>query len=155
MTHTHCPPARRPAALAAVLALLLAAPLATHAAEAMRVFRDPITGELRGPTAAEAAAFQKAEEQLRKAPGKAQPAGPVEVRYPDGTVETKLGADTHMVSVVKANEDGSLSTACLPAKQARKFVEAHGKKPVAKAGSAVKPVAATTTIIGKDSHALR
>jgi hypothetical protein len=152
MSFPLCPAARRPAALAAAVALLLAAPLAAQAADAMRVVRDPATGELRGPTAAEAAAFKKAEEQLRKAAGKAAPAKPVEIHYPDGTVETKLGEDTHMVSVVKANEDGTLSMACLPAEQARKFVETNGKKSAGKAGSAVKAVSTTHA---KDGHAHR
>jgi len=54
------------AAAAVATALALAAPAAGQAAEAMRVVRDPQTGELRGPTAAEAAAFEKAAAQLSR-----------------------------------------------------------------------------------------
>ena len=123
---------RAPAALMLAMALSLAAPLAAHAAEAMRVVRDPVTGELRGPTAAEAAAFQKAEAQLRANSGKAPSKKPVEIRYADGTVETKLDEDTMMYSVVRANEDGSLVMDCLPAQQARAFVKGAKKSSSAK-----------------------
>jgi hypothetical protein len=114
-----------PAALALALALTLGTPLAALAGEPMRVVRDPVTGELRGPTAAEVAAFQRAEAQLRKAPPKPQ----VDIQYPDGTIETKMGDDTLMYSVVRANEDGSLAMACLPAKEAKAFLS--GAKPAA------------------------
>lgn len=113
-------------ARAFALALALGAAATAHAGDAMRVVRDPVTGELRGPTAAEAAAFAKAEAQLRannraKAPAKS---GPTEIRYPDGTVETKLDEDSMMFSVVSADADGKLTFDCLPAEQAKKFVQA-------------------------------
>ncbi len=114
---------RKPAALALAVALTVGVPMAAHAANALREVRDPITGEMRGPNAAEAAAFQKAEAQLRLGSGKAAAKGPVEIRYPDGTVETKLGEDTMMYSVVRANEDGTLNMQCLPAQQAKAFVK--------------------------------
>lgn len=107
-------------ALALALALTLAAPLAAHAAEGLRVVRDPVTGELRGPNAAEIAAFEKAEAQLRSK-GK-QPAPSVDIRHPDGTIETTLDPDTVMYSVVREGKNGVLVTACLPAKQANEFV---------------------------------
>ncbi len=125
------------AAATAVLSLSLAAPMAAQAADAMRVVKDPVTGELRGPTAAEAAAFDKAEAQLRASRG--QPAGkapaPVEIRHPDGSVETKLGDDTMMYSVVTSGEDGALTLHCLPAKEAQKLVKSGKKSSVAKAAS--------------------
>ena len=128
----------RPAALALAMACSLAAPLAAQAAPDLRVVRDPLTGELRGPNAAEVAAFEKAETQLRQRSGKPAPAKqPVEIRYPDGTVETKLDEDTRMYSVVRAAEDGTLTTACLPAKQAQAFVKgASSKKSSAVKGQA-------------------
>jgi len=124
----------------AALALALASPMAANAAEAMRVVRDPVTGELRAPNAAEMAAFQKAEAQLRAAKGKPAVSAPVEVRYPDGTVETKLDDDTVMYSVVSAAADGTLTMDCLPAKEAAKFVKSPSKK------SSTKPA-------GKADHA--
>lgn len=111
------------------LALFVSAPLAASAADAMRVVRDPATGELRAPNAAEAAAFEKAEAQLRQsqaaAKGKAAISkGPTEIRYADGTVETKLGEDSMMFSVVSSDENGNLTFDCLPAEEAKKFVKA-------------------------------
>ncbi len=114
---------RKPAAVALLFALTVAAPMAAHAGNALREVRDPVTGEIRGPNAAEMAAFQKAEAQLRLGSSKAATKGPVEIRYPDGTVETKLGEDTMMYSVVRANEDGTLAMHCLPAKDAKAFVK--------------------------------
>lgn len=112
-------------ALALAIALTLAAPLAAQAAEALREVRDPVTGEMRGPTAAEAAAYERAAAQLRQKSGKS--AAPVEIAYPDGTVETKLGDDTVMYSVVRTTEDGGLAMACLPASQVSAFHRAAGK----------------------------
>ena len=118
-------------AAACALALTLAAPLSAQAAEKMREVRDPVTGEFRAPNAAEAAAFEKAEAALRARSGKAQ-RQPTQIRHPDGSVEMKLDEDTMMYSVVAAGEDGALTMACLPAKEAREFVKAtSSKKPVA------------------------
>jgi hypothetical protein len=122
------------AALAFAVAMGLAAP--THAAEAMRVVRDAVTGELRGPTAAEAAAFAKAEAALRASKGTPAVKTPVEITYPDGTVETKLDEDSMMFSVVRENGDGTLAMACLPAKEAKAFVKGV-KKSSAKAEAKV------------------
>lgn len=114
---------RKPAVLALAVALSVGVPMAAHAADALREVRDPVTGEIRSPNAAEVAAFQKAEAQLRLGSGKAAAKGPVDIRYPDGTIETKLGQDSMMYSVVRANEDGSLNLQCLPAKEAKAFVK--------------------------------
>jgi hypothetical protein len=131
-SHAAAPRRVAPAAIAVVLAMSLGLPMAAQAAEAMRVVRDPVTGELRGPTAAEAAAFEKAEQQLRAQSGKSlTPKAQVDIRYPDGTIETKLGDDSMMYSVVKENGDGSLAMACLPAQQAQAFVKSNGKKATA------------------------
>lgn len=125
---------------AAALAVVLSMAVPAHAAEAMRVVRDPQTGELRGPTAAEAAAFERAEAQLRAQRGKAPPKAPVEIRYPDGTVETKLGEDTMMYSVVSSAADGSLTFDCLPKKAAQQFIKASSRKPLASSKPAAKVV---------------
>ena len=121
------------AALALALSLVATAAVA---APAMRVVQDPVTGELRAPNAAEAAAFEKAEAQLRAsraAKGKGtDPKVGVEIRHADGSVETPLGEDSMMFSVVKANEDGTLAMECLPAAQAKKFVQSSKKSSTAK-----------------------
>jgi hypothetical protein len=108
------------------LACALLAPPSASAGEAMRIVRDPVTGEMRGPTPAEIVAFEKAEAQLRlgaKGSAKATPKAPVEIRYPDGTIETKLDEDSMMFSVVSANDDGTLNFDCLPAPQALQFMK--------------------------------
>ena len=129
-------PRNLPATAAAMaLAMMLAAPIAASAAEAMRVVRDPQTGELRGPTAAEAAAFDKAEAQLRAArSGKAarRASAPQEITYPDGTVEMPLGDDTMMSSVATVAPDGSIRMHCLPAQQARNLHKGSKKAAAAK-----------------------
>lgn len=122
---------------ALAVALALAAPLAANAGEAMRIVRDPVTGEMRGPTAAEAAAFAKAEAQLRLGSGgKAIVKQPVEIRYPDGTVETKLDEDSMMFSVVSSDANGNLTFDCLPADEAKKFVKANAPAAKSKAQTA-------------------
>ena len=125
-------------ATAMALAMSLSVPMAASAADAMRVVRDPATGELRSPTAAEAAAYQAAEAQLRaskmsSAQLAAKAAGPVEITHPDGAVEMKLDEDSMMFSVVSSNAEGTLNFNCLPTKQARKFVLAAKKPSAAKA----------------------
>jgi hypothetical protein len=114
---------RKPAAVALAVALGVGMPALAHAANALREVRDPVSGEIRAPNAAEVAAFEKAEAQLRLGSGKAAAKGPVDIRYPDGTIETKLGEDSMMYSVVRANEDGTLAMHCLPAKEAKAFVK--------------------------------
>ncbi|MEO5735167.1 MAG: hypothetical protein ABIN96_18335 [Rubrivivax sp.] len=118
------------AAAVLVCSMSMAAPLAAHAADALRVVRDPSSGELRAPNAAEAAAFEKAEARLRaqQAAASGAKAGPkpgTEIRYPDGTIETKLGDDTHMTAVVSLADDGSLTEACMPAPEAETWVRAR------------------------------
>ena len=139
----------RPAALLALgltLMVPLMVPLTSQAADALRVVRDPVTGELRGPTAAEVTAFQKAEEQLRlqqqqqqlKQGGSAAVAPvktPTEIQHPDGSVELQLGEDSQLFSVVRAKEDGTLDMQCLPAQQAKAYVKGSRKQTTAKAAA--------------------
>jgi hypothetical protein len=109
------------------LALSLTVSMTANAADAMRVVRDPVTGELRGPTAAEVQAFEKAEAQIRAGGRRTVQQQPAEIQHPDGSVEMKLGDDTMMYSVVSSAADGTLRFDCLPAKQAQQFVK--GQKP--------------------------
>jgi hypothetical protein len=133
----------------AALALAMALPMAAHAAEAMRVVRDPVTGELRAPTAAEVEAMKRAEAQQKsRGPRIATTtAAPTEIVHPDGTVEMPLGEDSHMASVVRLNEDGSLTSACMPAKQAKAWVQ-NGGKPM----PAAKRNGRTSTAKGHEGH---
>lgn len=121
-------------AAAWAMTVVVALPLPALSAEAMRVVRDPQTGELRGPTAAEAAAFKKAEEQLRagnRSRAASAITGPQEITYPDGTVEMKLDEDTHLYSMATLAADGSVRTHCLPAREARALLKSTSKKNVA------------------------
>ena len=125
--------------LAATLALAftMSTPITSAAAEAMRVVRDPVTGELRAQNAAEAAAFEKAEAQLRAAKvakGEARAPAPVEIRHPDGSVEMQLGDDTHMYSIATSGADGSLTLDCVPAKEAQKRLKSSKKASAKTAG---------------------
>jgi len=139
----HSPGHRRLWPVAAALALGLVLPLSTQAAEAMRVVRDPVTGELRAPTAAEAAAMQKAEARQRaKSRNTAAPKAVTEIVHPDGSVEMPLDEDSQMFSVVRSNEDGTLSMACLPAKQAQAWVKHNGPGKAASSKGAAKASAA-------------
>ncbi len=130
----------------AVAAVAVALSLAAPAAHAMRVVKDAVTGELRAPNAVEAAAFEKAEAQLRASKGAAaggrQPARVtgVETRYPDGTVETSMGEDTHMYSVVSTTAEGALQMDCVPAQEAHKLMQSSSKKssPAKSGASSVK-----------------
>ncbi len=131
------------ATTALALSLSLAASLPAMAADALRVVQDPVSGELRPPTAAEAAAFDKAQAALGTRTGKAQAKGLVEIRHPDGSIETKLGEDTRMYSVVSSEADGSLTFDCLPAEEAKKFVKS--KKQLSSKTAAAKKV-------GQDDH---
>jgi len=129
--------ANRTMVAALALTLGLTVSMTASAADAMRVVRDPVTGEMRGPTAAEVAAFEKAEAQIRAGSRRTQVQQPTEICHPDGSVEMKLGEDTMMYSVVSSAADGTLSFDCLPAAEAKEFVKgkrASASKTAAKVG---------------------
>lgn len=111
-----CENKRRAASLAVLLsALVLTAAPSAQAADGvgMRIVRDPVTGQLRGPTAEE---FQAMEAQERKAnAGKpaAVKVAPVEVRRADGAVRATLDESFMSYSVVTRNADGTLTEQCV------------------------------------------
>lgn len=100
----------------------------------MRVVKDPATGELRAPTAAEAAELDlqdaKAKAALsvgkRKAASVAQ--APQEIVHPDGTVEMPLDETSNMYSVAVRRADGSIGFECVNGKEAADSI-IKGKKP--------------------------
>ncbi len=98
----------RPAVAMAAMAVVAGAPLAVSAEEKAQVVRDAETGQLRAPTAEEAAA-------LRASGGKAAAAasGQREIRHKNGTVQMVLDNSTLMYSVARRNADGSISQACV------------------------------------------
>jgi len=125
-----CENKRRAASLAVLLSVLvLAAAPAAQAADGagMRIVRDPVTGQLRGPTAEE---FQAMEAQERKAnAGKpaAMRSAPVEVRRADGSVSVMLDESHMSYSMVTRNADGTLTEQCVTGADAAQKV-LSGKK---------------------------
>jgi hypothetical protein len=117
---------------AAVLATFLALPLraddadtracpaidppasAVRSQAALRVFRDPETGQLRQPTREEAA------ELARAAAEAAQESEPIflVVEHPDGMKSVDLQGALMQSVVVTRNADGSLTFRCVPAQLA-------------------------------------
>jgi hypothetical protein len=86
------------------------APSAEAAGQAgMRAFIDPVTGQLREPTAEEAAALTRF-----VARALALPTGPQVVRHPNGMLSAQLGDEYMNDVVVRKNPDGTLSWVCVP-----------------------------------------
>lgn len=123
--------------LGAVAAFAVAAAALAPAAQAqqagMRAFKDPVSGELRAPTAAEAKALEAAAAKTRTAPrglitGKVSPQ---QIRHRDGSVELELTDDSLMYSVATRSADGSVNLYCVPgADNAAKVMK--GEKTTAK-----------------------
>ncbi|WP_422016753.1 post-PEP-CTERM-1 domain-containing protein [Roseateles sp.] len=81
----------------------------------MTVVRDADTGQLRAPTAAEAAALQSRAKPVTAARGASQPA----VRaYASGAHSARLPGNLASFSVVTREPDGTLKSACLQGEEA-------------------------------------
>lgn len=95
----------------------LPAPIAIHAIAlqssaqdaGMRAFIDPVTGQLREPTAEEAAALAR-----RGLRASAMSTAPDVVRHANGMLSAELGDEYMTEIVVRRAADGSLSMACVP-----------------------------------------
>jgi hypothetical protein len=114
------------AGLAAVMsALILSLSPAAQAADGvgMRIVRDPVTGQLRAPTADEAKAMDEAEAKARAERAAANPAGtadtraPAEVRTSNG-VRYRVNDSFLSYSVITRKADGSLAMQCVTGKDA-------------------------------------
>ena len=114
------------AGLAAVMsAIVLSLSTSAHAADGvgMRIVRDPVTGQLRAPTADEAKAMDEAEAKARADRAAANPAGtadsraPVEVRTSNG-VRYRVNDSFLSYSVITRRADGSLAMQCVTGKEA-------------------------------------
>jgi hypothetical protein len=114
------------AGLAAVMsALVLSFSPAAQAADGvgMRIVRDPVTGQLRAPTADEAKAMDDAEAKARADRAAANPAGtadsraPVEVRTSNG-VRYRVNDSFLSYSVISRKADGTLAMQCVTGKDA-------------------------------------
>jgi len=99
----------------AALALGVAA-----SAQAQRVTKDSVTGELRAPTADEVKAMdastgKRASRPVGMLSGSTDPQA---VRQPNGTVGQELTTDTVMYSVARKNADGTVSQYCVSGDEA-------------------------------------
>lgn len=95
----------------------LAAPLAS-AQEGMTVVRDPQTGKLRAPTAAELRALRARVERPTTM------LAPQSTMRPDGTRAIDLGERAMVYSVMTRNADGSLAAHCVKGEEgAAKAIE--------------------------------
>lgn len=107
------------------LALLLAASAialspASQAADAaaLRVVKDPVTGQLRAPTPEEFKAMQEQEARERALTRSAAPTGPVLRRAANGAVGYRVGEAFMSFSVAKRNADGTVTMQCVPGAEA-------------------------------------
>ncbi|MCV2353679.1 hypothetical protein LNV09_05825 [Paucibacter sp. B2R-40] len=103
--------------------------LAASAASAATVAKDPVTGELRAPTASEAQALSQPASSgrvgVKAASTSTQARGlltgrinPQPVQHADGSVEHELDESSLSFSVATRNSDGSISQACVTGAQA-------------------------------------
>lgn len=113
----HRSPNWRAACIAAALAALAgwtAGPASAAETARAQVVRDPETGQLRAPTAAEAAALRGQAGRQASAPA-ALPPQPIHHR--DGSVEMPLDSSTVMFSVAQRQADGSIRRSCVQGEQ--------------------------------------
>jgi hypothetical protein len=100
----------------------------TQSAAGMRIFRDPETGELGPPSAAQAAELsaKRAGTEDLEFSG----AGLQEVHHPDGSVSMDLQGRFQEYAVIRRDANGHLVQGCVPgAKAARKFMQAAASPP--------------------------
>jgi hypothetical protein len=117
-------PPEKPAAIKiAPQAVNEASVKASPAASGMRVFVDPVTGQIREPEAGEEQELSRQQEREAFREGRMNPRGERHVTaaapiyLPNGAVGMQLGEDQMTYSVAKVNPDGTLSTDCLPNRQ--------------------------------------
>lgn len=106
------------ACLGAFAAAALSLPLAASAAgqEGMIAVRDPQTGQLRAPTAAELATLRAQGAAMQQPALKTAPAAVV--RRADGTLQKQLGEDAMVYTVVTRDAAGKLQRHCVEGEDA-------------------------------------
>jgi hypothetical protein len=116
-----------------------AAPKSLPVASGMRVFVDPVTGQMREPEAWEEQELSRQQQREALREGRVNPRGERQmtsaapIYHPSGAVGMQLGEDQMSYSVAKVNPDGTLSTDCLPNQQAAsKWLKSSGQTPVRK-----------------------
>lgn len=118
------PKATSLAALLSVLVLCTAPSAYAADGVGLRVVRDPVTGQLRAPTAEEATAMDERDAAARAAQpaaapatGAAESAVPMEFRQSNG-VRYRVGDTFLSYSVVKRSADGTLDLQCVTGEEA-------------------------------------
>jgi hypothetical protein len=102
-----------------LLAAGLAASVPAQAADAgLVVARDPVTGQLRAPTAEEARALEQAPKTESLKSSVAPAAAPVARRAANGAVGFHVGEAFMTYSVMRRNADGTMSMQCVTGAQA-------------------------------------
>jgi hypothetical protein len=125
------PVARLGVAAALAVAALAVAPAAYAQQSGLRAFKDPVTGQLRAPTAAElkaAAAAKTPAEPRGLVTGKLNPQA---VRHANGAISQELTQADLMYSVATRKADGSVDLYCVPGADAAAKVM-KGEKTTAK-----------------------
>ncbi len=122
--------------LASAAALMAVAGLAQAASQT--VAKDPETGALRAPTAAEAQTLRGKAAAGRVSNAASQPRGlltgkinPAPVYHRDGTVEQELDESSQSFSVAVRNPDGTIGTACVTGEETAQAI-VKGKKSISK-----------------------
>lgn len=110
------------------------APAAAEAADGMVAVRDAVTGQLRAPTAEEAASLQAAAQAKAASPNarlRALSVAPIQAERMNsrGAFGFRPGPENVSYSVVTRNADGSLSSTCVQGQeQAEALVKAQPAK---------------------------
>ena len=102
--------------LAALAAISLHGP--ARAQEGMVVVRDPQTGQLRAPTAAERQALTRGPAPSLRAQAPVSQLSSQVVRNPDGSRKVKLGQRGQVFEVVTRAPDGHLAQQCVQGEEA-------------------------------------
>lgn len=115
------------AALAGAMTVVAPHAAADPGQQGMAVVRDPQTGQLRVPTAAELRALREADSKTRQMRPQAAAQPPV-VR-PDGVRAATLGERGMVYSVVRRGADGRLSQQCVEGEAAAAHAAHQGATP--------------------------
>ena len=127
------------AAATTVAALVASVPSEAFAAEGLKVVKDPVTGQLRAPTAEESEALDAAAQALQ-AQGRSAAtgrrgmvsgkAGPATVVHANGMKQQELDESTMSYSVVKRNANGTLDNYCVTGDKAATSIVKSRANPV-------------------------
>ncbi len=102
---------------ALAVAAFTLSPAVQAADQGLRVFRDPVTGQLRAPTAAEVKALEAAAPKSAAKSGalgvNTRTLNPKPIRHANGAVEQELTDNDMSYSVATRNADGSANLYCV------------------------------------------